>query len=89
MAVSRSLRELASLAGGRVVGDGDVRIERVSSVDEAGDGALTFAVDAHWIQKALASRASAVIVPSATTIESSDKSLLAVDDVRAAPSIVR
>ncbi len=84
MAVSRSLRELASLAGGRVEGDADLHIERVSSVDEAGSGALTFAVDAHWIAKALASEASAVIVPSAAATGGTPKALLIVDDVRAA-----
>ncbi len=84
MAVSRTLRELASLAGGRVEGDADLRIERVSSVDEAGSGALTFAVDAHWIAKALASEASAVIVPSAAATGGTPKALLIVDDVRAA-----
>ena len=83
-AVSRTLRELASLASGRVVGDDSIPIERVSSVDEAGDGCLTFAVDAHWIQKALDSKASAIIVPASAPIDPGAKALIAVADVRAA-----
>ena len=88
MATSRSLRELASLAGGRVVGDDGVTIERVASVDEARAGCLTFAVDAHWIHKAVESGASAIIVPASAEVQRGEKSLLVVDDVRAALAAV-
>jgi len=81
----RPLSDLAAIAGATLVGDARVSIERVSSVDEAAPGALTFAVDERWIERALASRASAVIVPrAAADLPRGEKSLLVADDVRAA-----
>ena len=86
---SITLRELAATTGGMLVGDGEVAIDRVSSVDDATAGSLTFAVDAHWIEKALASDASAVIVPpAARDVDRGSKALLVADDVRAALAVV-
>ena len=56
-----TLGELARVAGGRVVGDANVEIRGIAAVDDAGDGALTFAVDARYLRNALASRAAAVL----------------------------
>jgi len=81
---ARTLSELAKAAGADVVGDGAILIERISSVDDATAGALTFAVDARWVEKAIASGASAVIVPTAADINRGDKTLLVASDVRAA-----
>jgi len=84
LALRRTVDELAALAGGSVVGHGDVLIDRVSSVDDASPGSLTFGVDPRWVEKALGSRASALIVPAASSgVERGDKSLIVVDDVRA------
>ncbi|HXW75940.1 MAG TPA: UDP-3-O-(3-hydroxymyristoyl)glucosamine N-acyltransferase [Candidatus Eremiobacteraceae bacterium] len=81
--------ELATLAGAALVGSGDLRIDRVSSVEEAGPGSLTFAVDARWVDRALRSSASAVIVPSESRDAArGDKTLLVADDVRAALAAV-
>jgi UDP-3-O-[3-hydroxymyristoyl] glucosamine N-acyltransferase len=80
----RTAGELAALAGAEVVGREDVEIDRLSSVDDASPGALTFAVDPKWVDKALASRASAVIVPKASRDAiRGDKSLILAADVRA------
>jgi UDP-3-O-[3-hydroxymyristoyl] glucosamine N-acyltransferase len=57
-----TLEELASRVGGRVVGDGGVCIARVSTVDEAGDDALTFATSTAYLTVALASNAAAILV---------------------------
>jgi len=82
---ARPLRELAAAAGASVAGDDALLIERVASVDEAESGTLTFAVDERWIGKALASPASAIIVPEgAAAIERCGKSLIVARDVRAA-----
>jgi UDP-3-O-[3-hydroxymyristoyl] glucosamine N-acyltransferase len=79
------LGDLAALAGATLAGDAGIAIERVSSVEDAAPGALTFAVDEKWIGRALASRASAVIVPrTAQALERGPKALLLADDVRAA-----
>lgn len=81
---ARTVEELARAAGADVVGDGAILIERISSVDDATAGAMTFAVDTRWVEKAIASRASAVIVPTAADIDRGDKTLLVASDVRAA-----
>jgi UDP-3-O-[3-hydroxymyristoyl] glucosamine N-acyltransferase len=79
------LQELAALAGASVVGPANIEIDRVSAVDDASPGSLTFAVDAKWVEKALASRASALIVPAAARdSERGEKSLIVAEDVRAA-----
>ncbi|MBV8171256.1 MAG: UDP-3-O-(3-hydroxymyristoyl)glucosamine N-acyltransferase [Candidatus Eremiobacteraeota bacterium] len=85
MTSPRRLADLAALAGATLAGDGGIAVERVSSVEDAAPGALTFAVDEKWVARALASPASAVIVPrSAHAIERGAKTLLLADDVRAA-----
>jgi len=85
----RTLRELAASAGGTVVGRDDVEIDRVSAVDDASPGSLTFAVDPRWVEKALASDASALIVPTGSRDAArGEKSLIVVDDVRAALAAV-
>jgi UDP-3-O-[3-hydroxymyristoyl] glucosamine N-acyltransferase len=85
LAAARTLGELAALAGASLEGRSDLEIACVSAVDDASAGSLTFAVDGKWVEKALASKASAVIVPSAALPASrGEKSLLIADDVRAA-----
>jgi UDP-3-O-[3-hydroxymyristoyl] glucosamine N-acyltransferase len=85
LARQRTLQELAVMASGSVVGRGDVEIDRVSAVDDASPGSLTFAVDPKWVEKALGSSASALIVPEASRdVERGEKSLIVVGDVRAA-----
>jgi UDP-3-O-[3-hydroxymyristoyl] glucosamine N-acyltransferase len=81
----RRLGDLAKIAGAEIAGDTALVIERVSAVDEAEPGALTFAVDPRWVARALASGASAVIVPGPVAeAERNGKSLLIAADVRAA-----
>lgn len=85
MAAPRKLGDLAALAGAELIGSPDVGIDRVSAVDDATTGSLTFAVDGKWVEKALGSRASAVIVPeSAKDAARGEKSLVVAGDVRAA-----
>jgi len=78
------LGEIAQRLGGTVIGDAEVEILTVSAVDEAGPGALTFAVDARYLQSALRSHASAVLV-DARALPSpvpSGKPLVVVEDAR-------
>jgi UDP-3-O-[3-hydroxymyristoyl] glucosamine N-acyltransferase len=83
--VLRRLGDLAKLTNGKLVGDAEAAIDRVASVDEADARSLTFAVDERWLQKALRSRARAVLAPAiAETGERKDKTLILVDNVRAA-----
>ncbi len=85
----RRLGDLAALAQGKVVGDADAMIDRVAAVDDADASSLTFAVDERWLDKALDSRAGCVLAPaSASGIERNGKSLILVDNVRAALAAV-
>ncbi len=81
-----TLAELAAIVGGRVVGDAGITIERISAVDEAGPGTLTFAVDERYLRTALASRAAAVLTDEALLAEGAEypKPLLAVASARVA-----
>ncbi|HEV2037010.1 MAG TPA: UDP-3-O-(3-hydroxymyristoyl)glucosamine N-acyltransferase [Candidatus Eremiobacteraceae bacterium] len=83
------LRDLATLTKGVVVGDADATIDRVAAVDDADAKSLTFAVDERWLEKALRSRAGAVLVPAgAERVERNGKSLIVVENVRAALAAV-
>lgn len=83
------LGDLAALTGGTVVGNADATIDHVAAVDEADARSLTFAVDERWLEKALRSKAGAVIAPArAVSIERNGKSLIVVDNVRAALATV-
>lgn len=83
--VNRRLGDLATLARGTVVGDADAVIERVASVDEADASSLTFAVDERWLEKALRSKARAVLAPDAArSADRNGKTLVLVPNVRAA-----
>ncbi len=83
------LGDLAALTGGSVVGNADATIDHVAAVNEANARSLTFAVDERWLEKALHSKAGAVIAPaSAASVERNGKSLIVVDNVRAALAAV-
>jgi UDP-3-O-[3-hydroxymyristoyl] glucosamine N-acyltransferase len=56
-----TLGEIAAQLGGRVIGDADVRVAGVASIDEAHHGELTFATDDRYLQQALRSKAGAVL----------------------------
>ena len=54
---------VADLVGGRLLGDGEVQIEVVRSLDRAGPDALSFAVSSRYAADLRSSRAGAVLVP--------------------------
>lgn len=56
-----TLGEIAARLGGRVAGDGALRVQGIAAVDDAAPGMLTFATDARYLRAALASKASAVL----------------------------
>lgn len=62
--MSVSIRELAELVGGNVVGDPDIRIHTARAVDEAGAGEITFIEDVRGAKQLAACAASAAIVPA-------------------------
>lgn len=58
----KTLSELAGLVSGRVVGDGEVQIRRVASIEEAGPGDITFLAHPHYRPYLASCQASAIIV---------------------------
>ena len=61
--MEKNLKELAACLGGRVIGDQDVRITGLASLDEAGEGDITFLANPRYAQKVATTKASAVILP--------------------------
>lgn len=56
------LKEIAEIVGGTVVGDGEVRIERVAPIETARQGDITFVSNQKYVPFARQTKASAVIV---------------------------
>jgi UDP-3-O-[3-hydroxymyristoyl] glucosamine N-acyltransferase len=61
--VEKSLNELAEYLGGRVIGEGEVRIRGLASLDEAGGGEITFLANPKYAAKVASTGATAVILP--------------------------
>ena len=62
---SLTAQAVADLVGGRLLGDGGIRIHRVKPLDRAGPDALSFAVSARYAAELDSSKAGAVLVPEA------------------------
>ena len=60
--VTYRLADIAAHFGGRVLGDGDVRIEQVATLEHAQAGNIAFLTNAKYRAQLDATRASAVIV---------------------------
>ena len=58
----KTLKELAELIGGTVVGDGDVEIHRVAGIDSAKPGEITFLANPKYLPLLQSTKASAVMV---------------------------
>jgi UDP-3-O-[3-hydroxymyristoyl] glucosamine N-acyltransferase len=65
--MKKRLRELAEWVGGRVVGDGEVEISGVASIEDARTGEITFISNPKYLPKLSETNASAVIVSSEVT----------------------
>lgn len=74
----KTLKELASLIGGEVVGGTSLKISGISSLDEAREGEITFLAHSKYLLKAKETKASAIIVSN--NIEGIDKPLIITDD---------
>lgn len=73
-----TLGEIAAFLGGAVVGAEDVLISDIRSIEEAGDGDITFVANKKYLKQLQGTRASAVIVSAQVTAEG--KNLVVVDD---------
>ena len=75
----KSLADLAELVGGRVIGDPDVTIEKVSPIEDAAPGDITFLGHPRYRRYLGACKASAVIVAD-ESLDGGPLNLLQVDD---------
>jgi UDP-3-O-[3-hydroxymyristoyl] glucosamine N-acyltransferase len=60
---SRSAAELAAQVSGRVIGDGQITVHEIASLETAGDGTIAYVEDPKQFAAAKTSRASCLIVP--------------------------
>jgi UDP-3-O-[3-hydroxymyristoyl] glucosamine N-acyltransferase len=77
---SLTARAVADLVGGRLLGDGAVRITRVAPLDRAGPDAVSFAVSGRYAAELDSSRAGAVLVPEALASGSGSATRIIVSD---------
>lgn len=77
--MKKTLSEIAAFLNGRVVGDGDVLIEHIRGIDEAGEGDLTFISNPKYLNKMETTNASGILV-LAEAEEGTDKNLIIVND---------
>ena len=66
----RTVDELAASVGGRVIGDGNVLIERVNGLESANVGEIAYLEDEKLFETAKSSRASCLIVPANAAVDS-------------------
>src|SRR5712691_11333960 len=59
-----AVSELAAQVGGKVIGDGNVLIGSIASLEAAGEGDIAYVEDEKFFEAASASKASCVIVPA-------------------------
>ena len=60
-----SLGELTRALGGEVAGDPTIKVQRVGTLENAGDNAITFLTHERFLQQLPRTRASAVILSAA------------------------
>jgi len=61
--VEKNLKELATLLGGKVIGDETAVVSSLGTLDEANEGQITFLANPKYAAKVSTTRATAVIVP--------------------------
>jgi len=82
--MSRSLKEIAELVQVRLLGDGDIQIKNIASIQSAKAGDLVFVEDEKNLPKALQSQATAVIAGDFAAQSDNSKPLLISDQPRLA-----
>jgi UDP-3-O-[3-hydroxymyristoyl] glucosamine N-acyltransferase len=79
--LKKTLREIADLVSGVLLGDGDIEITGVTNIEDAGAADIVFAVPPH-LDKAALSSAAAVIIPN--TVTDFSKAAIKVENPRVA-----
>lgn len=78
MPVKKKIKEIAFLLNGDVIGDGEAIIEHLRTIDEAGEGDLTFVSNPQYLKKMKTTGAGAILVAPGT--ECAGKNLIVVKD---------
>ena len=88
--MAMTLWELAQRIDGRVIGDGSMRIDRVTAVAQADTSSLTFATDERYFAQALESEAGAILADAALVDpkQAYSKPVIAAESARIALSII-
>lgn len=73
-----TLREIAKLLGGSIVGNDDVIIENIRPIEEAGQGDITFLANMKYLKQLKTTAASAILAQPPMQMEG--KNLVLVDD---------
>ena len=60
--MEKTLKELADYLGGEVIGDENIKIKGVMTIDEAREGYITFVSNIKYIKKIEETEASAILV---------------------------
>lgn len=76
--IKKSLQELADFINGKVIGDGNIIIAGINSIDEAKKGEITFITTPKYLSILKTTKASAIIVSS--DFKESEKPLLCTDN---------
>jgi UDP-3-O-[3-hydroxymyristoyl] glucosamine N-acyltransferase len=76
--IKKTLKELADLIGGKVIGDDRIILTGINSIDQAKKGEITFISNPKYLPMARTTEASAIIVPPG--FEASEKPVLYTED---------
>ena len=82
------VQELADIAGGRVVGAGGTQITRLADLDQAGEHEMAYVDNEKFFPAAMASAASALIVPNGTAEKFPDRTVIEVANPKLAFSLI-
>jgi UDP-3-O-[3-hydroxymyristoyl] glucosamine N-acyltransferase len=66
---AKRVSELAAHVGARVIGDSDIRIQRVASLESAREGDIAYVEDKKFFEAASKTKASCVITPPGADVE--------------------
>lgn len=80
--------ELARLVGGRVVGDGDVVIERIADLDHAGESEIAYVENESFLPVATESKAACLIVNERLREKLPDRTLIEVANPKLAFALI-
>jgi UDP-3-O-[3-hydroxymyristoyl] glucosamine N-acyltransferase len=76
--VEITLKEIAALLGGTIVGNDDIIIENIRPIEEAGERDITFIANTKYLKQLQTTEASAILVTS--QMQAEGKNLVIVDD---------